>query len=399
MEIELNLRYKIKHKLKFEANKILNNWRVPARLNRTKSFADFDEEKYKYDVGNYFNTLQISGSPAYKYCNFSNTKSLYPTLFAVSTYSLIDRLKFLSKQERLAISEYIKSHQRADGLFWEESFSKLHDVDQDWWGPRHLSLLAVNALTVLGSKPSKRMKFLDEFIKNATNLDWLGEKEDWRSFEIMQGDVDNKIWNIGGLLQYQIDVNDCQKSERALFLLKDELRCRINSITGIWGPDSFKSSWELSRSIQFAYHLLPLFTKVGDFEFNHEKIVNIALESQNKFGGFGIQPNSSACEDIDSIEILIRFHPYVSQFTKKRIERSLIKAFKWILANQNLNGGMNFRMYSSFQYGTDDFIEAAGASSSFATWFRTLALAYCYNFLSDSDAFNIQDLWCYEFPS
>ena len=179
--------------------------------------------------------------------------------------------------------------------------------------------------------------------------------------------------------------------------MKDELRRRINTNTGLWGGDNFRSKWELSRSIQFAYHLFPLFTKDNDFGFNCEKIVNNALASQNKFGGFGITSTSSACEDIDSIEILIRFYPYVTKLTQDKVEKSLIRAFRYILANKNSNGGMSFRMYSKFQFGTDDFIEDVGSSSSFATWFRTLALAYCYNFLSDTKTFTIKDLWCYEY--
>jgi len=39
-----------------------------------------------------------------------------------------------------------------------------------------------------------------------------------------------------------------------------------------------------------------------------EQAIDTILATQNKFGGFGVPLNSSACEDIDSIDPLCRFY-------------------------------------------------------------------------------------------
>ncbi len=66
-----------------------------------------------------------------------------------------------------------------------------------------------------------------------------------------------------------------------------------------------------SRIVRFVYHLLVIFFYDGDYEFDWFKIVDLVLVTQNNLGGYGVKSNSSVCEDIDSIDILLRAFPYV----------------------------------------------------------------------------------------
>lgn len=153
----------------------------------------------------------------------------------------------------------------------------------------------------------------------------------------------------------------------------------------------------LSRKVQFAYHLFPLFTRDDDFNFDRNKIIECALRTQNTIGGFGTKINSSACEDIDSIEILTRFYPFVGSDLQNKIDIGLRKAFRSILTNRNKDNGFSFKANEKFVFGVPSFTEHSRRSSSFATWFRTLSLAYICSHFSDVPGFYIRPLYGYEF--
>lgn len=61
------------------------------------------------------------------------------------------------------------------------------------------------------------------------------------------------------------------------------------------------------------------------FWFN-DKVVGHVLRTQNKYGGYCVKYNSSACEDIDFIDILERLASYVPLY-KIEIYKSLQKSF------------------------------------------------------------------------
>ena len=58
------------------------------------------------------------------------------------------------------------------------------------------------------------------------------------------------------------------------------------------------------------------------------------------------------------------------------IQRSIKRAFIWVQANQNRDGGYVFRRNISFQYGSHEMLSSINESAMFPTWFRTLSIAY-----------------------
>ena len=113
-----------------------------------------------------------------------------------------------------------------------------------------------------------------------------------------------------------------------------------------------------------------------------ERIVDSCLATQNRLGGFGVPLNSSACEDIDCIDPLSRLY-IETDYRREDIHNALEKALPWVLVNVNPDGGSVFRRHESFKYGHDLMSTRANESSMFATWFRTLSLAYLGQVLSD----------------
>ena len=124
--------------------------------------------------------------------------------------------------------------------------------------------------------------------------------------------------------------------------------------------------------VQFAYHLYPIlfFDGLGITSgATLEAALAETLATQNAYGGFGLGDASSACEDIDSIEILVRLGR-----GRPAVDRALLRALAWVLVNQNSDGGLVFRRGQPLSYGHAELSAAAGESELFSTWFRMLTV-------------------------
>ena len=148
----------------------------------------------------------------------------------------------------------------------------------------------------------------------------------------------------------------------------------VNPDTQLWGHSDLSNRELRSRMVQFAYHLYPIYFYDSEFNFNKNEIVANVLKTQNKYGGFGVRCNSSACEDIDSIELLIRLGENVSSDLVNQIDKALRKTFKWVLANQMVDGGFVFRLNEDFKYGHEQMSSTPNQSAMFPTWFRCLCI-------------------------
>jgi hypothetical protein len=213
----------------------------------------------------------------------------------------------------------------------------------------------------------------------------------------MNNDFDNKLMNISCLLQYQRDTWKDEQAGIAVSTIQDFLSKCINPSTGIWGDSEIEDKDQRSRKVQFAYHLFPAFFYDGKFNFfDMTKIAAITLRTQNSYGGFGVKPNSSACDDIDSVDILVRAYPFATRHSDE-ITDALRSGMEWILANQMSDGGFVFRLNEPFQYGHPQLSSPKNSGAVFPTWFRTLSLAYLCKFLNIPADFNIIRSPGYEF--
>lgn len=357
---------------------------------------DFDNSREK--TIKFLRKMNSEGKPfSYRYSNSCSKPTLYASAYACMTISLLGELDKLSEGEKAEWGKYFDTFQRdEDGLFYDNAvYNNLYD-NTDWWGARHLALHMISAYTDLGIKPKYDFKFLKQYYTPGAIQKWL-ENFDWRSSTLGAGDVDNKIMNIGCLLQFQRDAWGDGDAARAVDELKIYLKGKIDPSTGIWGGFDLNNKDQRSRAVQFAYHLFPLFFYDGEFDFNFEKIVYTTLATQNKYGGYGVKPNSSACEDIDSIDILIRFHPLCSSALQERIDESIRRAFNWVILNQVNDGGFVFRLNEPFVYGSRETSSEENAGAMLPTWFRTLSLAYMTRHLHQPHHFKITNCPGYEF--
>ncbi len=357
----------------------------------------FDFEKIKSQILKFVKSMKVDNKVfMYKYSASTRSPNMYSSAFACMIRYLLGDIKNLNDKEKVEWIDYFNSFQsEEDGLFYDSSIrNKLFD-DSDWWGARHFALLAIVALTNLGSKPKYKFKFLENYYDKKYLLKWL-DKEEWDIAISHSNDIDNKIMNVVCLLQYSRDYFNDTRAGEAVKRMIEYLGSKINQNTGMWGNYNLNEPVDISRMVQFAYHLFTLFFYDNLKITNNKKIIDNVLKTQNKVGGYGVKLNSSACEDIDSIGLLIRLSS-LSNYREDDIKNSLLKALPWVLSNMNEDGGFVFRRNEPFVYGHHEMSSKANESSMFATWFRTLCLAYLVNYLGIKNNFQIRKVPGYQF--
>lgn len=358
----------------------------------------FDFSVFYSKVSLFLESMQTDDSSIhFRYSANCQNATLYASAYACMTYCLLGKLEGNSASQKRKWADYFDSFQNSEnGMFYDPVVVNDIYEESDWWGARHLALHMISAYAALGIRPKYEFGFLKQYYDVHKIQTWL-DGFDWSGESIGLTDVDNKIMNIGCLLQYQRDTWADASAGAAVEFLKNYLRSKINPQTGMWMKVDTVNLDQRSRMVQFAYHLLLIYFYDNDFNFDHEKIIHHVLNTQNKYGGYGVQYNSSACEDIDSIDILVRLYPYVSDSLKKKISQSISLATPWVLANQVVDNGFVFRLNSALKYGHQEMNALANIGAMFPTWFRTLSIAYITS-LQDPKRFNVIKAPGYVFP-
>lgn len=328
-------------------------------------------------------TTGLAGSKPGIYCYASRFKegNLYASVYAAMLRHLTGDLNGLSNYERSAWCDYLNEHQRVDGLFWDPTLQNEIAEIEDWWGWRHLSAHVITALTVLNAKPRYRFAFLDFLYGPGKAERWIANLP-WQEKPLY---ASNTVMNYGVLLQYERDFQANQASSAALeeiFAFLNRTQCPE---TGLWGNSTLNSPKALSISVQTAYHLLNLYFYDKRTIQYMERAIDSCLDTQNRLGGFGAALNSNACEDIDSIDPLSRFY-FLTDYRRKDIRNSLDKALPWVLTNRMTDGGFVFSRFMRFAYGHDLMTTGTEESNLFATWFRTLSIAYISQIVDFSES-------------
>ena len=321
-----------------------------------------------------------AGYGRYRYAERMAAETLYASCYAAMTRHLYGDLDALDAGRRGEWVDYLQSHQDDDGLFRDPAIfgEGWYADDPLWCGRPHLTCHVIIALTCLGAVAQKPLRWLMQFHAPGAIEDWLTAR-DWGE---RVGWTGNEVMNVGTLLQYARDfLSDDRAADTLGRMLEWLERNHLNADTGLWGARDTADPIGRSHAVQAAYHLWPLWTYDGRAVPHVERAVDSLLASQNPRGGFGWgvhNPddgfNSSACEDIDSIEPLCRF-VIVTDYRREDVVAALGRAVPWVLSNQNADGGYVFMRGQAFEYGHRFMRADRDVSAMFPTWFRTLALA------------------------
>lgn len=339
----------------------------------------------------YIEQMRVEGKPygRYRYAEGMPKPTLYSSTYAAMTRDLYGDLDRLTDAQRREWIEYLQSHQDDDGLYrdpliYDQGWYK---ADPEWCGRRHLTCHVITALTSLRAVAAKPMRMLEPFLKPEGLTAWL-QSRGWRNRPDFVG---NEVLNVGTILQY---ARDFQKDERCgpavKLLLEWMTKNYIDAGSGLWGSLNLRDPKGLSRAVQGAYHFWLLYFYDGVPIPHAERAIDHILRTQNAAGGFGQgvhnpgrPTNSSACEDIDSIDPLCRLLGPLG-YRRKEVRDALERGLARVLVNQNPDGGFVFMRDTGFTYGHPLLAAGRNQSAMFPTWFRTLTLAYLGRVLPDS---------------
>lgn len=331
------------------------------------------------------------GGPRYRYSSAAGRPTLYSSTYAAMTRSLYNDLGGLADAERRAWVDYLNAHQDDDGLFRDPVIfgEGWYKDDPFWCGRMHLTCHAIIALTCLGGAAARPFAIVKDFSDTDRLTSWL-EARDWGE---RVGWTGNEVMNLGTLMQYARDFHNDDRAGRAVERLLDWLDTHwLVPETGVWGTLDTSDPIKRSHAVQAAYHWWPLYFYDGRRPPCIERAMDTVLATQNASGGFGCgvhnpgdPAKSSACEDIDSIDPLVRMSR-LTDYRKSDIRAALARALPWVLRNQMPDGGFVFILDRPFQYGHPELNGPLHTGAMFPTWFRTLSLAMIGQGLPDSPA-------------
>lgn len=323
-------------------------------------------------------SCRVDDAGRYRYSPRSSTPVLYASCYAAMTRSLLGDLDRLTASQRQTWIDYLQSHQDDDGLFRDDVIfgQGWYADDPLWCGRSHLTCHVIIALTCLGGVAKKPFAWLKSF----DDIEAFLASREWGANVACSG---NEIMNVGTLLQYardqQHDDRAADKVERLLHWLS---QTGVNPQTGLWGALDVDRPKERSELVQAAYHWWTLFFYDAVPIPYMDRAIDVLLAMQNPLGGFGwgvhnwqTPLHSSACEDIDSIEPLVRCLNLTS-YRREEILAVLRRAESWVATNQADDGGFVFMRDVPFEYGHPAMSTGPGEGAMFPTWFRTLCLAY-----------------------
>lgn len=331
---------------------------------------------------NYIESMRQKSEPygRYKYASCQQKPVLYASIYATLTRHLYKDFEALTKEQRDEWIGYIKSFQCEDGWFRDPEIDCELADSVDWWGWRHLTFHAVMALACLGGVADKEFKIL-EFFKNENYI------EKW-FFDLNITQDPSSLTNahmplyVVTLLQYARDYQGAKWADTAIYKIICLLNQQQDIKTGCWCTSNGRKNL-INEGVKIAYHFW-IFYFYDKYPINYMEVaIDSILSTQNKFGGFDNSDNSSACDDIDSIDPLCRLAK-LTEYKKDYIKNTLYCAVPWVLANINEDGGFVFKRGEAFQYGHKKMYSGIDESNMFATWFRTLSLAYIGKCFPDS---------------
>lgn len=303
-----------------------------------------------------------------------------PLLYCLIYKLLLDALcgRSIQENEKKQYIEVMMSHYCADGLFRDSALESEIAENEDWWGWRHLTCHALPCLRYLGFSLDKPFSCCLPLLGSGNAGTWLESelgkhKNRYPSIDSSWAYFSNKVMNYGIMLQYMRDFQENKAAGNAMEELLDSLDSHINAQSGLYElcPDNKKT---LSNAVQAGYHFWLLYFYDNRPLKYPKLLIDRIIETQNPLGGFSASFNSSACEDIDSIDPLCRLY-FMTDYRREDIKKALEMSLKNVLNNWADSGGFYFRKNEPFQYGHELMSSGGTEGGAFPTWFRMQSLA------------------------
>lgn len=355
-----------------------------------RGYAEFDFSVFKKEILEYVESVRC-GEFAYKYSASRKHPVLYASIYAVMLEGLLGVLDKRTPEELRHWADYLNSFQNPDdGLFYDpalagDAYEHL-GIWNEGWGKHHLMGHIIIAFARLGHRPKYPLRYLEKYYDRDYLMEWMD------SFDFSEDvwTASNYFMNLFTVLEYSRDYLEDPCAGVAIDTMLKWLKDKQNPETGMWHATPMSELDHLGKLkvVRAAYHYFPLFEYEGVEIPYADKIVENILPLQNGWGGWAVEHgNSGACEDIDAVEPLIRCASATPDKADE-IKSALIRSIIWQLACRNADGGFSFYLRAQQEYGGHPLTTSLrDESSMFATWFRTLCLAYEMEYLKMPNGF------------
>ncbi len=284
-------------------------------------------DKLKNEVLSWLDSLKVTGSNCRYKFHATSDDTLFCSCFALFILDLLKETeKFTHKQKQDWIS-YIQNFQSEEYGYFEPERYYHKDKERNCF---QLTCFCLSALTILGTKPVFPLRFIDQ---------WK-TPNDVRAYLTDRG-CHNGIPGSGNKAMFQ-----------AIFLTYEYERARENHLldkmnawfefhnetqnrNGFWGAD-LRSHY--LHGLQNGFHQLVIYFYWKRDVPRLNRIVDIALMTQDRQGFFAPIPGGEACHDYDAVHILAMSRR-ITDYRSSEIEACMRSSLDAILSTHNSDGG------------------------------------------------------------
>lgn len=305
--------------------------------------------------------------------------ALYASCFAAMTLHYVGKLTALPATERGAWAAYLQQWQEpATGLFGgpelipEEMISAAHDLDYFRW---HLTAHVLPALDVLDARPAYPLRFVTPYLDLSVLQGWL-EARDWHN-PWLEG---NKLLFMGQFLIYCAEQEGNTQARTALDALMAWLDATQDPDTGLWGTQTCANRhW----AVYGGYHQLLLYYHLRRPLAYTCRIIDTVLSIQHSDGGFAERSGGGACEDIDSVDILVNLGKRTA-YRRNDVALAIRRGMQSALRRRMAGSGFVYRRGEPFMHGGILRTHTPpDVPDLFSTWFGVHTVAVACQALPD----------------
>ncbi|WP_284178450.1 hypothetical protein [Rhabdaerophilum sp. SD176] len=329
-------------------------------------------------------SMQASGMP--KGCmriSAMHEASRWPGVLLPGTYNGIMCLDLLggladwSADERTKLVQWLELSRHPDGRFRmvgmrEADVFKKSDINETWrYIDFHVTNYALGAIEALAPERRPILDFVKDYLDEKTLGHWLSLRDlrdPWQE--------GNNIVNLASFLLLLRQHGDGQADgenyrpavDRALDQLFDWHDRLREPTTGFWGVGQLSDDIQLLHAFAGSMHNFHLWYHEGRVLEGQDRAVDYCLSLPPRI--------DSACIDVDAVDLLVHGWRLLA-YRRHDIEAWLAALLPELLAFQNADGGFcDVREGTRRQDGwVKGYEEPQGASNTFATWFRWIAIA------------------------
>lgn len=279
------------------------------------------------------------------------------TYNAVNCLFLLGAYAGLTPAQADALAQFLNSFQRRDGTFRipEIRPDEIYYLDFEYID-LHTSNYTLGALALLNRPPTHPMAFMERYGTPEKLAAWLAARqmnEPWAE--------GNFIVNVASFYAYLLEKGD-ERYRPLIQQLLEWHQTNQDPASGYWYDPA---TGDLTSAMAGATHNLHLYYYLKKPVPRFEKIVDHCLGI--------LEGVSSACLDVDVVDILANLHVY--GYRQAEIESYLERKLIALLDFQNPDGGFaDVRQGVRLFDGWEHYQEPQGLSNCFATWFRCIAI-------------------------